>query len=92
MASGAAVARPVSKFQIYLDIIVRPADLSLFLAGLLDFIAQPARLDWRLLDLHNLPESSSTLPALQAEAKKRGLGFQPGSHLPRSFHPIEGRF
>ena len=76
----------------YLDIIVRPADLSLFLAGLLDFIAQPARLDWRLLDLHNLPESSSTLPALQAEAKKRGWVF----NQDRTYHvpsiPLKGDF
>jgi len=32
-------------------------------------------LDWRLLDWHNLLETSPTLPALQAEAGKRGWTF-----------------
>ncbi len=56
----------------YLDLIVRPADLAEFLAGLLDFLqAQPAcaglPLDW-----YNLPENSPTLQALQSEARQRG--------------------
>jgi CelD/BcsL family acetyltransferase involved in cellulose biosynthesis len=76
----------------YLDIIVRPADLSIFLAGLLDFIARPAGLDWRLLDWHNLPEASPTLPALQAEAEKRGWAFS----QERTYHvpsiPLTGDF
>src|SRR5512136_772990 len=45
----------------YLDILVRPADLSVFLAGLLDFITQPGPPAWQLLDWHNLPEASPTL-------------------------------
>ena len=76
----------------YLDIIVRPADLSVFLAGLLDFIAQPGRLGWGLLDWHNLPESSPTLPALSAEAEKRGWTFtrERTSHVPSI--PLTGDF
>ncbi len=46
----------------YLDIIARPADLPDFLAGLLDFIAQPGPLDWHLLDWHNLPEDLAHAP------------------------------
>jgi CelD/BcsL family acetyltransferase involved in cellulose biosynthesis len=76
----------------YLDIIVRPADLSIFLPGMLDFIAQPAGPDWRLLDWHNLPEASPTLPVLRAEAEKRGWAFS----LERTYHvpsiPLTGDF
>jgi CelD/BcsL family acetyltransferase involved in cellulose biosynthesis len=76
----------------YLDVIVRPQDLSGFLSGLLDFIDQPAALDWRLLDWHNLPESSPTLPALKAEAEQRGWVFT----QERTYHvpsiPLPGNF
>jgi len=76
----------------YLDIIARPEDLSFCLAGLLDFIARPAALDWQLLDWHNLPESSPTLPALQSEAKKLGWAFS----QERTYHvpaiPLTGDF
>jgi CelD/BcsL family acetyltransferase involved in cellulose biosynthesis len=76
----------------YLDVIVRPADLPIFLAGLLDFLALSAGPDWRLLDWHNLPEASPTLPALQVAAKKRGWAFSQG----RAYHvpsiPLTGDF
>ena len=76
----------------YLDIITRPADLSNFLGGLLDFIAQPGQLDWQLLDWHNLPEASPTLPVLKAEAEKRGWTFT----QERTYHvpaiPLTGDF
>ena len=76
----------------YLDIIARPADLSIFLAGLLDFIARPGLPDWRLLDWHNLPEASPTLPVLQAEAEKHGWIFS----QERTYHvpsiPLTGNF
>ncbi|MGB8214362.1 MAG: GNAT family N-acetyltransferase [Anaerolineales bacterium] len=76
----------------YLDIITRPGDLPAFLAGLLEFIARPGPLDWRLLDWHNLPETSPTLPALQAEAEKHGWIFS----QERTYHvpsiPLTGDF
>jgi CelD/BcsL family acetyltransferase involved in cellulose biosynthesis len=76
----------------YLDILVRPADLPVFLAGLLGFIAQPGPLDWQLLDWHNLPEASPTLPALKAEAEKTGRTFT----QVRTYHvpsiPLTGDF
>ncbi len=76
----------------YLDIIARPADLPDFLAGLLDFIGQPGIPDWRLLDWHNLPETSPTLPALRAQAEKRGWTFTQD----RTYHvpsiPLTGDF
>ena len=76
----------------YLDILARPADLPVFLAGLLDFITRPGALDWQLLDWHNLPEASPTLAVLQAEAEKRGLVFS----QERTYHvpsiPLKGDF
>jgi CelD/BcsL family acetyltransferase involved in cellulose biosynthesis len=76
----------------YLDLIVRPADLPAFLAGLLDFIAQPGPLTWRALDWHNLPEASPILPALKIEAEKRGWVFT----QERTYHvpsiPLTGDF
>jgi CelD/BcsL family acetyltransferase involved in cellulose biosynthesis len=76
----------------FLDLIVRPADLPAFLAGLLDFIAQPGPLTWRALDWHNLPEASPTLPALKIEAEKRGWTFT----QERTYHvpsiPLTGDF
>jgi CelD/BcsL family acetyltransferase involved in cellulose biosynthesis len=76
----------------YLDILARPADLSNFLDGLLDFIAQPGLLDWQLLDWHNLPETSPTLPVLEAEAEKRGWSFtrEQTYHVPTI--PLKGDF
>ena len=76
----------------YLDILARLADLSSFIAGLLDFIAQPGPLDWQLLDWHNIPEVSPTLPTLKAEAEKRGWSFT----QERTYHvpsiPLTGDF
>jgi CelD/BcsL family acetyltransferase involved in cellulose biosynthesis len=55
----------------YLDLIVRPAHLSPFVHGLMDFLsAMP--LSWKCLDWHNLFESSPTLPLLQSEVQKLG--------------------
>jgi CelD/BcsL family acetyltransferase involved in cellulose biosynthesis len=59
----------------YLDLLVRPRDLSAFVSGLLDFVDGSVLPDWRLLDWHNLLEGSPTLLALQAEAQKRGWAF-----------------
>jgi CelD/BcsL family acetyltransferase involved in cellulose biosynthesis len=76
----------------YLDILVRPADLPDFLAGLLDFIAHPEPLTWRALDWHNLPEASPTLPLLKIEAEKRSWVFT----QERTYHvpsiPLTGDF
>ncbi len=58
----------------YLDLLVSPADLDDFLSGLLDFLASTS-FAWKTLDLHNLLEHSPLLPALQAEASRRGWDF-----------------
>jgi len=56
----------------YLDLIVRPADLTRFLSPLLDFLASTYADSWRSLDWYNLPETSATLAALKAESAQRG--------------------
>jgi CelD/BcsL family acetyltransferase involved in cellulose biosynthesis len=66
----------------YLDILASQADLPNFLGGLLDFIAKPGLLNWQLLDWHNLPETSPTLPVMKAEVKKRGWTFS----LEQTYH------
>ncbi len=78
----------------YLDFIVRTADLPAFLSGLLDFLSRPVEgfPSWRVIDIHNLPETSPTLPQLQTEAEKRGWTFA----WERTYHapsiPLPGDF
>ena len=60
----------------YLDLIVRPADLDRFLAGLLPFLASPALPPWDALDLYNILDSSPTLPALEKAAQSLGWKTQ----------------
>ncbi len=88
----------------YLDLIVRPTDLSTFISGLLDFLGHsgPAGLSvpapeaetkpWQILDWQNLPEASPTLPVLRAEAEKRGWTFiqEQTYHVPSI--PLTGDF
>ncbi len=88
----------------YLDLIVRPADLSAFIAGLLDFLGHtgPAGLSvpapeagskpWQVLDWHNLPEASPTLPSLKAEAEKRGWTFAQEQTYHTPSIPLTGDF
>jgi CelD/BcsL family acetyltransferase involved in cellulose biosynthesis len=61
----------------YLDLIVRPADLPVFVSGLFDFLSRqdPSLPDWHSVDLHNLCEDTPTLPVLEAEAGRRGWTF-----------------
>jgi len=66
----------------YLDILASQVDLSNFLGGLLDFIARPGLLNWQLLDWHNIPETSPTLPVMKAEVEKRGWIFS----LEQTYH------
>ncbi len=57
----------------YLDLIVRPKHLSDFLTELLDWLsAANFPLAWVALNWVNIPETSPTLAALQAESAKRG--------------------
>ncbi len=88
----------------YLDLIVSPETLPAFIPGLLDFLGTsgPAGLStaapeagsqpWQVLDWHNLPETSPTLPVIKSEAEKRGWNFtqQQTYHAPSI--PLPGDF
>lgn len=74
-----------------LDLIARPADLPDFAAALLDFLAA-LPLPWQTLDLHNLPEASPSLPALQSAAARRGWTFRLERTYPSPAIPLPGNF
>ncbi|MBC6938633.1 MAG: GNAT family N-acetyltransferase [Anaerolineae bacterium] len=76
----------------YLDLIVRPADLSRFVTGLLDFLASRVTSGWRALDWYNLPEASPTLPALEADASARGWTFTREVYQPAPYIPLPADF
>jgi len=56
----------------YLDLIVREDQVGEFVAGLCSFLANLAAPAWQALDWYNIPETSPTLPALQAYAERVG--------------------
>ncbi|QRN82195.1 GNAT family N-acetyltransferase [Chloroflexota bacterium] len=77
----------------YLDFIVTAEMLPAFLSGLLDFLINSDSIpSWDVLDLHNLLDSSPTLAALQAEAKKRGWQHQQSRLQPSPIVALPGDF
>jgi CelD/BcsL family acetyltransferase involved in cellulose biosynthesis len=74
----------------YLDFIVRTADLKVFIEALFDFLCSAQVPVWRALDLYNLPESSPTLPALQAAAQARGWKYTQQRLQPCPYIPLPG--
>ncbi len=76
----------------YLDLIVRPHDLPRFLSGLLDFLAQTECCRGLPLDWYNIPDSSPTLAALQAEAERRGWEYRQVSYRPTPRIALDGGF
>jgi len=76
----------------YLDLIVRPQDLPEFVSGLLDFLGSDSAQAWEVLDWYNLPEDSSTLPVLEAEARKRGLTYSQEKFRPALSVQLPGDF
>src|SRR5574338_416491 len=66
----------------YLDLIVREQDLPRFVSGLFDFLLSSFQDRWSAIDWYNLPDSSSTLAALKAEAEKRGWTHQEEVYRP----------
>lgn len=79
----------------YLDLIVRPADLNVFLGELLDWLhsAESALpFAWTTLEWVNLPEGSATLPALKAESAKRGWDYAETVYAPSPSIPLPGDF
>jgi CelD/BcsL family acetyltransferase involved in cellulose biosynthesis len=76
----------------YLDLIVRPADHARFTTGLLDFLTSQLADAWRGLDWYNLPDSSPTLAALQAESAQRGWVHHQEVYRPTPRIPLHGDF
>ena len=71
----------------YLDLIVRPADVSAFVDGLLAYLDTVQGIAWGVLDWYNLLEDSPTLTALRSAAQKMGWEFtleqlQPAPYIP----------
>ena len=66
----------------YLDLIVREADLSRFLSGLIDFLTSSVAGNWSAIDWYNLPDNSLTLAALKAESEKRGWSYHEDIYRP----------
>ena len=59
----------------YLDLIVKPEELSSFVDLLLDHLSKQDAPEWQVLDLYNLLEDSPTLEALKSAAEARGWTF-----------------
>ena len=74
----------------YLDVIVRPEDLDTFLKSLLEFLISPEGGTWQVLDLYNLLEDSSTLPALKEVADHFRLSFSQEQLQPSPFANLPG--
>jgi CelD/BcsL family acetyltransferase involved in cellulose biosynthesis len=76
----------------YLDLIVREADLSRFLSGLIDFLASSLAGNWSSLDWYNLPDDSPTLAALKADSEKRGWNYHEEIYRPTPRIALNGSF
>ena len=74
----------------YLDLIVRPDDLSAFLDALIPFLSLPDRPAWQTLDLYNLLDSSPTLPALEAAALRHQLSHHQEQLQHSPYIPLPG--
>jgi CelD/BcsL family acetyltransferase involved in cellulose biosynthesis len=76
----------------YLDLIVREADLSSFLSGLIDFLASSLAERWSAIDWYNLPNHSPTLAALKADSEGRGWTYHEEIYRPTPRIPLNGSF
>jgi CelD/BcsL family acetyltransferase involved in cellulose biosynthesis len=77
----------------FLDLIVPPENLPAFLSGMLDFLVESTDLpEWEVLDLANLVNDSPTLPALQAEAERRGWAYEQTRLQPSPVITLPGDF
>lgn len=76
----------------YQDMIVGPIQHAAFISGLLDWLDTNAPQPWSLLDWYNLPETSPTLTALQAESPRRGWTYTEETYQPSPAIPLPGDF
>ena len=76
----------------FLDLIVRPSDLTPFVSGLCDLLASSPALSGLSLDWYNVPEASPTLAALEAESARRGWSFAREVYQPAPSIPLPADF
>lgn len=77
----------------FLDFIVSPDDLPLFVSGLLNYLTTAEDIPaWELLDLSNLLEESPTITALKNEATSRNWEFHTNQLQPSPYIPLPGDF
>ena len=76
----------------FLDFIVKPEDLEVFVKGLLDFLSSGNIPHWELLDLHNILENSPTLEVLETVAEEQGWSFEKIHLQPSPYIPLPGDF
>ncbi len=74
----------------YLDVLVRPADVSAFISELLECLAEVHNPPWQMLDLYNLLDNTPTLPALRLAAERMGWSFSQERLQPAPFIPLPG--
>jgi CelD/BcsL family acetyltransferase involved in cellulose biosynthesis len=76
----------------YLDVLVKPDKLQVFLNELLPFLAQshPEMPAWQCLDLYNFLDSSPTLPALEAAAQQLNWKYQVEQLQHSPYIPLTG--
>ncbi len=68
----------------YLDFLVCSQEIPVFIDGLFTQLEQADELDWQVLDLYNILDSSATLPILQEAAARRNWRYlqEPLQHCP----------
>jgi CelD/BcsL family acetyltransferase involved in cellulose biosynthesis len=76
----------------YLDLIVREADLSRFLSGLIDYLTSGEAGNWSALDWYNLPDTSPTLAALKIESERLGWSCHEEIYRPTPRIALNGSF
>jgi len=82
----------LGSFEIsdYLDVIVRPEDISRFIEALLKHLTGPEAPAWELLDFYNILDESPTLAALKDAAENLGLGYTQETLQPSPYVMLPG--
>ena len=75
----------------YLDLIVRPADLTAFLDALIPFLSQPDRPAWQTLDLYNLLDSSAHAAGARSGCAAAWADLSPGTVAAFALHSAARR-
>jgi len=69
----------------YLDVLVRPEHLPVFLPGLLEYLNGTSNIAWNQLIFHNLLETSATIPLLEKIAGGHGWQFRQECAMPSPY-------